>query len=172
MAAQSPNPALDGESRVTEIVVILSVASVFSTLAVTLRCYSRGVILRSFGLDDAIMVPAQILTLASAVAIGLEAKYGLGRHAWTMPEENLIPYMKASKPGTQLCLAGLATNLHQAFYSSIVVYNIAVCMTKISILLQYRRIFNNTALRKFIIFGLAFLTCWGITLSLLLPSHL
>ena len=57
----------------------------------------------------------------------------------------------------------------QSFYSSIAVYNIAVCLTKISILLQYRRIFSNTKLRKFIIVGLAFLICWGITLTFLLP---
>lgn len=41
-------------------------------------------------------------------------------------------------------------------------------MTKISILLQYRRIFNNTMLRKVIVVGLAFLICWGTTLSFLL----
>lgn len=57
----------------------------------------------------------------------------------------------------------------QSFYSSIIVYNIAVCMTKISILLQYRRIFSNTMLRKIIICGLGFLTCWGVTLCFLLP---
>lgn len=74
MTSSSPNPALDGESRVGEIIAILSVASVLSTLVVSLRCYCRAVILRSFGLDDAIMVPAQVLTLASAVAIGLGTK--------------------------------------------------------------------------------------------------
>jgi hypothetical protein len=42
-------------------------------------------------------------------------------------------------------------------------------MTKISILLQYKRIFNNTMLRKIIVVGLVFLTCWGITLCFLLP---
>lgn len=45
----------------------------------------------------------------------------------------------------------------------------AVCLTKISILLQYKRIFSNTILKKIIICGLCFLTCWGITLSFLLP---
>ncbi|KAK4235415.1 hypothetical protein C8A03DRAFT_36729 [Achaetomium macrosporum] len=150
MAGPSPHPELDGQSRVGEIVAVLTVASILSTLAVVLRCYSRAIILRSFGLDDAIMVPAQILTLASAVAIGLESKYGLGRHIWVMPDSDYIPYMKS-------------------FYSSIVVYNVAVCMTKISILLQYKRIFSSTVFRKVILAGLAFLTCWGITLCFLLP---
>jgi hypothetical protein len=42
-------------------------------------------------------------------------------------------------------------------------------MTKISILLQYRRIFYSTWLRHPIVFGLGFLTCWGVTLCVLLP---
>jgi hypothetical protein len=119
------------------IIAVLVVASVVSTLVVLLRCYSRAVVLRSFGLDDAIIVPAQvpdvqavdiskgtaiadttqqILTIASAVAIGLgtkvlvdlllpsaiadaraETRWGLGRHAWMMPEEDKIIYMKASR---------------------------------------------------------------------------
>ncbi|KAK4122086.1 hypothetical protein N657DRAFT_681907 [Parathielavia appendiculata] len=150
MTASTPNPALNGESRVGEIIAIISAACVLSTLVVALRCYSRAVILRSFGLDDAVMVPAQILTIASAVAIGLEAKYGLGRHSWMMPKEDYIPYMKS-------------------FYSSIAVYNVAVCMTKISILLQYHRLFSHTMIRKVILGGLVFLICWGITLCFLLP---
>ncbi|KAK0710546.1 hypothetical protein B0T21DRAFT_78745 [Apiosordaria backusii] len=150
MAGPSPNPALDEESRVPEIIAILSVASILSTLVVSLRCYSRAVILRTFGLDDAVIIPAQILTLATAVAIGLEAKYGLGRHSWTMPAENYIPYMKS-------------------FYSSIVVYNVGVGLAKISILLQYKRIFSHTILRQIIKFGLGFLICWTITLCFLLP---
>lgn len=54
------DPALDGESRVGEIIAILSVASVLSTLVVALRCYCRAVILRNFGIDDMVIVPAQV----------------------------------------------------------------------------------------------------------------
>ncbi|KAK4182336.1 hypothetical protein QBC35DRAFT_445315 [Podospora australis] len=150
MPGPSPNPALDGESRVGEIIAILSVASILSTIAVALRCYSRAVILRSFGLDDAIIIPAQILTIATALAIGLEAKYGLGKHIWMMPEHHFFPYMKS-------------------FYSSIIVYNVGVSLAKISILLQYKRIFSHTILRQIIKFGLGFLVAWTITLCFLLP---
>ncbi|KAJ4288282.1 hypothetical protein N0V88_007474 [Collariella sp. IMI 366227] len=150
MTSPSPNPALDGQSRVGEIRAIVIVFGALSTLAVLLRCYCRAVVLRSFGADDAVMIPAQLLTVASAIAISLESRFGLGRHMWLMPDEHYIPYMKA-------------------FYVSVVVYNIAVCLTKISILLQYRRIFSNTILRKIILAGLAFLICWGITLCFLLP---
>ncbi|KAL2257241.1 hypothetical protein VTK26DRAFT_452 [Humicola hyalothermophila] len=150
MASTSPNPALDGESRVGEIIAILCVGSILSTIIVVLRCYCRIFMLQSFGVDDAVIIPAQILCLASAIAIGLESKYGLGRHWWVMPDDHYIPYMKS-------------------FYSSIIVYNVGMTTAKISILFQYRRIFANTALRKVIVFGLAFLICWGVTLCFLLP---
>jgi hypothetical protein len=85
-----------------------------------------------------------------------------------MPDEHFVPYMKVGHPVRHQSYDS-DTNKGQSFYSSIAVYNVAVCLTKISILLQYKRIFSNTILKKIIIFGLCFLTCWGITLSFLLP---
>lgn len=57
----------------------------------------------------------------------------------------------------------------KSFYSSIVVYNVATCVLKISILLQVRRIFNNSLMQKITFVGLLFETAWAITLSTLLP---
>lgn len=65
------NHALDGQSQVTFIVSILSLATVISTAVVVLRIFTRARILRTFGLDDAVMGVAQILTIGAAVAIGL-----------------------------------------------------------------------------------------------------
>ncbi|KAK0619684.1 hypothetical protein B0T14DRAFT_554855 [Immersiella caudata] len=149
MAQMTPNPALNGQSRFGEIVIILSVFSVISTVAVAMRCYARLFMLRCFGRDDGVMVAAQVLALASAVAIGLEAQYGLGRHTWVVPQQNLIPYMKA-------------------FYASIVVYNIAVCLTKVSILLQYKRLFSNPIMQRITLWGLCFLVAWAVALAFLL----
>lgn len=143
------DPAIDAESRKPEIVAILSVFTAVSTIAVVLRCHARLFMLRCFGLDDAVMVAAQVLTIASAVAIGIEAAYGLGRHTWVVPERDLIPYMKA-------------------FYSSIVVYNVAVCLTKISILLQYKRLFANTIVQRITLTALCFLAAWAVALAFLL----
>lgn len=63
--------SLDHESRFPEICAILVVGSTLSTLCVTLRCYTRLFLIRRFGLDDAVMIGAQILAIGSAVAIGL-----------------------------------------------------------------------------------------------------
>ncbi len=62
----------------------------------------------------------------------------------------LVPYIKAS-------------------YSSIVVYNVAVNLCKISILLQYRRIFSsNNGMRIATTIGLLFVGAWGIALTIIL----
>lgn len=67
-----------------------------------------------------------------------------------MTADHYIPYMKA-------------------FYSSIVVYNVAMCVVKMSIMLQYRRIFTVSAMQRVTLVGLVFQGAWALTLSILLP---
>ncbi|TDZ21773.1 Satratoxin biosynthesis SC1 cluster protein 4 [Colletotrichum orbiculare MAFF 240422] len=124
--------------------------------------------LRTFGMDDVFMVIAQIVTLGAAVAIGLEGRYGLGSHSWVASVEDYIPYMKArtsSPPST----TRLALTTAQSFYSSIIVYNMATCIVKISILLQYRRIFSGEIMQRLTLCGLVFMGTWTVILSVLLP---
>ncbi|KAK3395301.1 hypothetical protein B0H63DRAFT_408742 [Podospora didyma] len=148
-SSREPSP-MDAESRFTEILAILAVTGTLSSLVIAMRCYARISLLRFFGLDDGVMLAAQVLNLAATAVVGLEAHFGLGRHAWTMPEENYIPYMKS-------------------FYFSIIFYNLGMCLTKISILLQFRRIFSAVTMQTATLYGLYFLIAWGITLSCLLP---
>ncbi|GKT55941.1 integral membrane protein [Colletotrichum tofieldiae] len=57
----------------------------------------------------------------------------------------------------------------QSFYVSIVLYNIATTIVKLSILLQYRRIFANDLMQKLTTWGLAFMSAWTVMLCFLLP---
>lgn len=57
----------------------------------------------------------------------------------------------------------------KSFYASIIVYNVATCVLKISILLQLRRIFKNQLMQKLTLIGLVFEGVWALTLSILLP---
>lgn len=79
-----------------------------------------------------------------------ECAFGLGRHVVDMRADHFIPYMKA-------------------FYSSIVVYNVAMCVVKMSIMLQYRRIFTVSAMQRVTLAGLIIQGAWALTLSILLP---
>lgn len=72
----------------------------------------------------------------------------MGRHVWLL--ENYPRYM-------------------QAFFSSIIVYNVGTCILKISILYQYRRIFRVPMMQMATLVGLLFEGAWALTLSVLLP---
>ncbi|ROV89608.1 hypothetical protein VPNG_10142 [Cytospora leucostoma] len=142
--------ALDGQSQVAWAVTIVGLACVISTIAVVLRIYTRLRVLPIFGPDDVVMGIAQLITIGAGLAIGLETKWGLGRHKWIMQDADYMPYMKA-------------------FYASIVTYNVGVCVVKISIMLQYRRIFAGDFVQKMTLALLIFECCYAVTLSLLLP---
>ncbi|KAF5024162.1 hypothetical protein F66182_3797 [Fusarium sp. NRRL 66182] len=120
--------SLEGKSRSTEICAVLIIFSILSTAAVALRTFTRLKMLRSFGLDDGLMVVAQVLAIGAAVAIGM-AK--------------------------------------QAFYASVVVYNIGICIVKIGILFQYRRVFSVRCIQRITFYGLIFMSLWTIAIAFL-----
>ncbi|KAH6952879.1 hypothetical protein DER45DRAFT_647549 [Fusarium avenaceum] len=138
--------SLDGSTRSPEIRAILITFSILSTTVVALRTYIRHTVLHSFGWDDGVMVVAQVFALGAAAAIGLENKYGLGYHTLEQPKDYFIPYMKA-------------------FYASVVVYNVGMCLVKIAILLQYRRVFSIRIIQQCTLYGLLFMGAWTITIA-------
>ncbi|KAL7755561.1 hypothetical protein ACKLNR_014659 [Fusarium oxysporum f. sp. zingiberi] len=95
-----------------------------------------------------IYVRYKLLAIGSAVAIGLENNYGLGHHTWEQSKENYVAYMKA-------------------FYASVLVYNVAMCLVKIGILLQYRRVFAIPILQALTFYGLVIMVAWTITIAFL-----
>ncbi|PSR81778.1 hypothetical protein BD289DRAFT_344539, partial [Coniella lustricola] len=140
----------DDETQVPYVIGVVTMALVLSTAAVGLRLLTRIRILHTFGPDDAFMAVAQLLTIGSAISIYAECQHGMGRHFWLMRDGEYIPYMKS-------------------FYTSIILYNLGLCVVKMSILLQYRRIFTYTLVQHLTAIGLVFEGCWTITLSLVLP---
>lgn len=55
----------------------------------------------------------------------------------------------------------------KAFYASIPIYAMGMCLLKIAILLQYRRIFAVPLMQKLTMIGLVFEGCWAITVTFL-----
>lgn len=135
--------SLDDQTKVPEIISIVTVCCTLTSTLVILRVVTRAWIVRAFGPDDWVLVVAQVLAVAAAVAIGLEQHFGMGHHVWTI--EDLTPYTKS-------------------FYSSILVYNAALVLVKVSIVLMYRRIFVGTWIQRANLASLVFLTAWGIAL--------
>ncbi|UQC86562.1 uncharacterized protein CLUP02_12064 [Colletotrichum lupini] len=78
---------------------IVGVVGAFHFIAlafVSLRVYARVVILRAFGAEDALIVAAAILALASWVCLVLQIPYGLGRHGSTIPTNDRIEFEQIS----------------------------------------------------------------------------
>jgi hypothetical protein len=61
----------DGETKVPEIVSIVTVCCTLTSTLVILRIVTRAWIVRAFGPDDWVLVVAQVFAVAAAVAIGL-----------------------------------------------------------------------------------------------------
>ncbi|KAH7179952.1 uncharacterized protein B0J16DRAFT_291611, partial [Fusarium flagelliforme] len=137
---------MPSESRSAEIQAILFTFSILSVASVALRSYVRARILRSFSYDDACAAVALVLALGTAIAIAYENKYGLGYHTDEQPKSARVPYTKA-------------------FYASVVIYNIAMCIIKIGILLQYRRVFAVRMIQIITFYGTILMICWTIIIA-------
>ncbi|PMD60015.1 uncharacterized protein K444DRAFT_589731 [Hyaloscypha bicolor E] len=101
----------------------LSIAfACLSFLFVTARLMTRYFIQKSLGLDDFLIVPALVLALMMAVSYNEEAKNGFGFHSTQVDSKHKILAMKW-------------------FFAAQLLYKVAICFTKLSILSFYLRIF-------------------------------
>ncbi|KAH6647042.1 hypothetical protein BKA67DRAFT_581484 [Truncatella angustata] len=74
----------------------------------------------------------------------------MGKHLSEVPDEDYVPYMKA-------------------FFASTILYSFAIYLVKISIMLQYCRIFQDTRFYRFYFYITIGLSCWTVLMCLLLP---
>ncbi|ORY07925.1 hypothetical protein BCR34DRAFT_630871 [Clohesyomyces aquaticus] len=138
-----------GESQ-TSLIYSLSIVFVtLSTISVGLRLYTRGVLLKTLGTDDLVITVAQFLAIAVSIATCLEAFWGLGRHTEFVPAESVPKQLKA-------------------LYVVIMTYNAAQTITKISFLIQYRRLFPSPTTQRVCFWFLVFIIAWGVTQEFLL----
>lgn len=145
MPTLGDDPALDAETRVPILVGTAIAFTVASSLVVLLRIYTRYCIVRSPGIDDYTMVIANVLAIGVTITTILQAENGLGRHVWILVDEQQ----------TQIRLKSLLAGE--------MLYNLSQIMTKVSFLLQYRRIFADGMTRHVCFWLILFLTLWGVT---------
>ncbi|KAJ2907268.1 hypothetical protein MKZ38_006562 [Zalerion maritima] len=150
--------ALAKDDQRPNVIAALVCACAISAFTVGLRCYVRIVKLRIFGWDDWFMIIAEVFGIGMAVTLGLdtrdvvadfdldkqtETKGGLGRHMLNLTQDEMLLYFKS-------------------FYSSILVYNAGMTFVKISILLQYRRIFHSGWFQRATLVLFVYIVLWGI----------
>ncbi|KAF4993964.1 hypothetical protein FGRMN_6095 [Fusarium graminum] len=76
----------------------------------------------------------------------------------------VVAYMFAL--GTAVTI-GLANVSYQAFYASVLTFNVAMCLVKVAILFQYRRVFTISIIKTVTSYSLAFMFAGTVTITLL-----
>ncbi|KAK8231395.1 hypothetical protein HDK77DRAFT_499945 [Phyllosticta capitalensis] len=112
--------AAEGKDTLVTCIIVTVVACI----VVALRLYSRLVLVGGVGWDDLIITSSLILIIVLAVVASQQVRHGLGKHVWENPPEE-------------------TATLFKYVFASIIIYLISLCLTKLSILLQYLRIFGT-----------------------------
>ncbi|KAK0703682.1 hypothetical protein B0T26DRAFT_864637 [Lasiosphaeria miniovina] len=115
-------------------------------VAVALRLYTRGIILRVLGWEDWCICLALVFSGGNTIGMCLQATTALGRHIWTLTKEEMSFFLKE-------------------VYFTILVYNLGLAFVKLSILLLYIRLFAAVYLQRtiYIVLGtVAIVSTWAI----------
>ncbi|CZR68051.1 related to integral membrane protein [Phialocephala subalpina] len=132
----------DSDSRVGRVVAVTISTTILSLSALVLRLYTR-VRRKSLGIDDGFIVLGFLWSFATALTVGLQSKYGLGTHVWTVSASNMI-------------------SLQKNFYASVITYGLATSFIKTSFLFQYRRIFPSPFMRIATLAALVFVAMFAL----------
>ncbi|KAL1869136.1 hypothetical protein Daus18300_005672 [Diaporthe australafricana] len=143
MSFNAPDHSLDHESISELMIGLTATLGVITTVVVILRMYTRLILLRNAGLDDLMIVVTQVRHLQD-----LEAHYGTGRHWWLASPDDLMNQLKS-------------------LFAAIQLYIWSLCCVKISLLLQYRRIFMAPWLQRASIVIMCFSVSWNVAQSIL-----
>ncbi|CAK3899103.1 related to integral membrane [Lecanosticta acicola] len=120
--------ATSGHASSTSVVGVTVAFTVVAFVVTVLRLITRISIVRKVGLDDLVITLAVLFSIVLTVTMGEQVKYGMGRHDDTISTEDNVKNLVW-------------------FWASVWIYYPALCFTKLSILLQYLRIFPERNVR-------------------------
>ncbi|KAF9871864.1 hypothetical protein CkaCkLH20_10798 [Colletotrichum karsti] len=157
-------PGIDpSESRQTLIVGVTAFVLSVAFLAVSIRTYTRALMLRQFGLDDwtaiftfvsqwprlfkvdnlLILFP-QLLIFACGFSVAINTKNGFGTHVYFLNPDQIKSYLRT-------------------FYITIVFYNAALAGIKMTFLFQYYRVLAIQKMKKVFIACMILVGGWSIS---------
>ncbi|KAF2169823.1 hypothetical protein M409DRAFT_52318 [Zasmidium cellare ATCC 36951] len=120
---------VSGHASPEAVVAVTVVFTVMAVVVVAARLYARLGVGRNAGLDDLFIGISLLFAVATTITMCIQARYGMGRHIKSLSQDEVKKQL-------------------MAFYVSIWVYNLSLSCTKISILLQYLRIFPQPRFRR------------------------
>ncbi|KAF2735190.1 hypothetical protein EJ04DRAFT_491971 [Polyplosphaeria fusca] len=115
--------ALAKENQSPKVIALIATFTGISFFFVVLRFFTRIKFIEMVGIEDYFIGISVLFAAATSACLIEGAKYGIGRHMITLPMENLPLLLKY-------------------LFFSILTYHVSLTATKLSILLQYRRIFT------------------------------
>lgn len=118
---QSIIPSLN-DSRQTEIVAIIAVMTVVSTISVILRLLGRRVSAAKYGVDDFLIVVALVLTYGLNINEIIAVHYGFGRHQLMLSLNYISKFLLND-------------------WTIQIIFACAISVTRLSLLMFYHRIF-------------------------------
>ncbi|KXT12450.1 hypothetical protein AC579_7374 [Pseudocercospora musae] len=120
--------AVGGYANPAAVVAVCTTMSTIAAMAVAMRIYARLAIAKSAGWDDCFITFGSANSwVLTGIAMWL-VETGMGKH------ESELSYSEAEEN-------------RKALWSSIIIYNLGLTSTKLSILLQYQRIFPQRNFR-------------------------
>ncbi|PSN73594.1 hypothetical protein BS50DRAFT_191223 [Corynespora cassiicola Philippines] len=124
---------MDNNPRGQQAIEISGAFTGLAAITVFLRLYTRFFIVRYSGVEDYFVALAMLCSIGLTICIGIQAKYGMGKHLKDLEESDTL-------------------NSGKAFWASLIVYYLSLGLTKSSILLQYRRVFPTKSFQ---------IACWS-----------
>ncbi|GIZ40965.1 hypothetical protein CKM354_000428500 [Cercospora kikuchii] len=131
-----------GHADPAAVVAVAIITTVLACIFVAMRLYARICLARSAGWDDLCITFSMLFAIATMVVIILQVETGMGRHSKDIEPHELTKNLKA-------------------FWVSLYVYNISLTLSKVSILIQYLRIFPQRWFRISTWCLMAFIIAYG-----------
>ncbi|KAH9897266.1 hypothetical protein F4778DRAFT_793852 [Xylariomycetidae sp. FL2044] len=144
------DPSLDTstlphDNKANILVGVVCLVCSIATVAVGLRFYTRGIIIKQIGADDYLVLVAMLLALATGISQCINTRNGLGKHTWDLagPQE-IMDYL-------------------QGFYVSITLYNAGLMLVKLTFLMQYYRVLPVKKMRTICIVAMVIIGSWSLS---------
>jgi len=113
------------ESNLVQILSVLTVIHLLALVCVSLRVYTRVVLVKSPGMDDVCMVLSGACAVGGWAAFLIQAQHGLGRHQDTLSSQDMVAFM------------------HAGFWQAVVSATCALAFLKLSIGFNLLRLSTN-----------------------------
>ncbi|EKG17225.1 hypothetical protein MPH_05560 [Macrophomina phaseolina MS6] len=150
ISAASPEQNIPPINRKNTILAVSIIFQVLAWVAVFFRLYARVKLTRAASWDDLLVVLAAVSVTTGTVFVGILPDYGLGHHVLSLT-------------------LGTYTDYLHLFWAATISYFCSTTLIKVSLLVQYLRLFERRSNIYLLIIALtAIISAWGITFVFLL----